>query len=105
MQLTGFLDRRAQPFVAELWQLLLDAQTAPHGIPRAFVEKKKEELVSHFRAMDPEAEVDVTHDSRGKYVVNKISFNGHLFVCPVAVNPYSDVKDIVRTATSRCLCC
>ena len=67
--------------------------------------KKKEEIVSQFRSMDPEAEVDVTHDSRGKYVVNKISFNGHMFVCPVVVNPYSDVKDIVRTATSRCLCC
>ena len=30
VQLTGFLDRRAAPFVAELWHLLLDAQDAPH---------------------------------------------------------------------------
>ena len=41
----GFLNKQAQPFVAELWKLLLDAQDAPHGIPRAFVERKKAELV------------------------------------------------------------
>ena len=29
VQLTGFLDRRAAPFVAELWKLLLDAQDSP----------------------------------------------------------------------------
>jgi NIMA-interacting peptidyl-prolyl cis-trans isomerase 1 len=45
VQLTGFLNKQAQPFVAELWKLLLDAQDAPHGIPRAFVERKKAELV------------------------------------------------------------
>jgi len=45
VQLTGFLNKQAQPFVAELWKLLLDAQDAPHGIPRAFVERKKKELV------------------------------------------------------------
>ena len=46
VQLTGFLNKQAQPFVAELWKLLLDAQDAPHGIPRAFVERKKKELVA-----------------------------------------------------------
>jgi len=46
VQLTGFLDRRAAPFVAELWKLLLDAQDAPHGIPRTFVERKKQELAA-----------------------------------------------------------
>jgi len=46
VQLTGFLNKQAQPFVAELWKLLLDAQDAPHGIPRAFVERKKQELVA-----------------------------------------------------------
>ena len=45
VQLTGFLNKQAQPFVAELWKLLLDAQESPHGIPRAFVERKKAELV------------------------------------------------------------
>jgi len=45
VQLTGFLNKQAQPFVAELWKLLLDAQDSPHGIPRAFVERKKQELV------------------------------------------------------------
>ena len=46
VQLTGFLNKQAQPFVAELWKLLLDAQDSPHGIPRAFVERKKQELVA-----------------------------------------------------------
>jgi hypothetical protein len=46
VQLTGFLNKQAQPFVAELWKLLLDAQDSPHGIPRAFVERKKKELVA-----------------------------------------------------------
>ena len=67
--------------------------------------RKKEEMMSQLRAKDPEAEVDITHKSQGNYVVNKISFNGHMFVCPVVLTPYSDVKDIVRTATYRCLCC
>ena len=69
----------------------------PHG--------NAEEVMRQLRAKDPGAEVDVTHDSKGKYVLNKISFNGHLFVCPVVVNPYSDVKEIVKTATYKCLCC
>ena len=34
VQLTGFLNKQAQPFVAELWKLLLDAQDAPHGALR-----------------------------------------------------------------------
>ena len=67
--------------------------------------KKKEELVDQLRAKDPKAEVDVTHEEQGKYTINKIDFNGHVFLCPVVVDRYSDVKDIVRTATTRCLCC
>ena len=50
VQLTGFLNKQAQPFVAELWKLLLDAQDSPHGIPRAFVERKKQELVARREA-------------------------------------------------------
>ena len=53
VQLTGFLNKQAQPFVAELWKLLLDAQDAPHGIPRAFVERKKQELVARRRRAGP----------------------------------------------------
>ena len=67
--------------------------------------RKKEEMMSQLRAKDPKAEVDVTHEGQGKYVLTKISFHGHLFVCPVVVNKYSDVEDIVRTATYKCLCC
>ena len=55
VQLTGFLNKQAQPFVAELWKLLLDAQDAPHGIPRAFVERKKAELVKRRAEGDDSA--------------------------------------------------
>ena len=48
---------------------------------------------------------DPPHEVQGKYTINKIDFNGHVFLCPVVVDRYSDVKDIVRTATTRCLCC
>ena len=46
VQLTGFLAKQAAPFVAELWKLLIDAARSPHGIPRAFVERKKQLLVA-----------------------------------------------------------
>ena len=38
VQLTGFLNKQAQPFVAELWKLLLDAQDAParHSLERSW---------------------------------------------------------------------
>ena len=75
------------------------------GDDEAAALKKKEELVDQLRAKDPKAEVDVTHEEQGKYTINKIDFNGHVFLCPVVVDRYSDVKDIVRTATTRCLCC
>jgi len=56
------LNKQAQPFVAELWKLLLDAQDSPHGIPRAFVERKKAELVKRREAGGDERRGD---DKRG----------------------------------------
>lgn len=44
ISLTGFLEKRARPFMAELWSLLLSAQDSVAGIPRAFVEQKKREM-------------------------------------------------------------
>ncbi|WFD04974.1 hypothetical protein MVES1_000299 [Malassezia vespertilionis] len=44
VQLTGFLEKRARPFMSELWGLLLSAQVSVGGIPRKFVEQKKEEM-------------------------------------------------------------
>ena len=71
------------------------------GDDEAAALKKKEELVDQLRAKDPGAEVDVTQDGRGKYVLHKISFHGHLFECPVVVNPFSDVSEIVKGLGSR----
>ena len=47
----------------------------------------------------------MTHEEQGKYTINKIDFNGYVFLCPVVVDRHSDAGDIVRTATTRCLCC
>ncbi|KAK7606207.1 PWI domain-containing protein [Phyllosticta paracitricarpa] len=44
IQLQGFLDKDAPAFCKELWSLLLDAQTSSHGIPKAIVDAKKQEL-------------------------------------------------------------
>ncbi|KAK8225992.1 hypothetical protein HDK77DRAFT_486285 [Phyllosticta capitalensis] len=44
IQLQGFLDKDAPAFCKELWGLLLDAQTSSHGIPKAIVDAKKQEL-------------------------------------------------------------
>ncbi|WFD18805.1 hypothetical protein MCAP1_001016 [Malassezia caprae] len=42
--LTGFLEKRAPPFMHELWGHLLSAQVSVGGVPRAFVEQKKREM-------------------------------------------------------------
>eukprot|EP01041_Mallomonas_annulata_P005395 gene5395-10784_t len=45
-ELTGFLEKSSGQFVEELWTLLLDAQDQPSGIPSAFIQKKKEEIIN-----------------------------------------------------------
>lgn len=44
INLTGFLEKNTQPFLLELWKLLLSAQESFGGIPAIFLEQKKEEL-------------------------------------------------------------
>jgi len=41
IQLTGFLERNTGKFMKELWELLIDAQNAPNGIPSVLIEEKK----------------------------------------------------------------
>ncbi|KAI9138250.1 PWI domain-containing protein [Paraphysoderma sedebokerense] len=45
INLTGFLENNTASFVKELWNLLLSAQETVGGIPKEFLEKKKEELL------------------------------------------------------------
>ena len=45
MALTGFLEKKTQSFVEELWTLLADAQSNPTGISTVFLEKKKSEIL------------------------------------------------------------
>ncbi|KAH8833981.1 PWI domain-containing protein [Flagelloscypha sp. PMI_526] len=42
--LTNFLTKDAPAFVLDLWKLLLEAQADVTGVPRTFVEEKKEEM-------------------------------------------------------------
>ncbi|KAI8393875.1 PWI domain-containing protein [Radiomyces spectabilis] len=44
INLTGFLEKNTQSFILELWLLLLSAQESVGGIPKVFLEQKKEEL-------------------------------------------------------------
>lgn len=44
VSLTGFMERKAAPFCSELWQHLLSAMESPVGVPREFIDQKKEEL-------------------------------------------------------------
>ncbi|CAO1612624.1 unnamed protein product [Parajaminaea phylloscopi] len=44
VSITGFLESSTPVFMAELWTLLLSAQESVGGIPKEFVEKKKEEM-------------------------------------------------------------
>mmetsp|Transcript_7376 Transcript_7376/g.19888 ORF Transcript_7376/g.19888 Transcript_7376/m.19888 type:complete len:212 (-) Transcript_7376:57-692(-) len=44
VNMTGFMERKAAPFCAELWANLLSAQESPVGVPQEFIEKKKEDL-------------------------------------------------------------
>ena len=43
INLTGFLTKDTPVFMTALWQLLLEAQDSPAGVPRTLVEAKKEE--------------------------------------------------------------
>ena len=44
INLTGFLTNKTPEFMTALWKLLLEAQSSPGGIPKTFVEEKKEEM-------------------------------------------------------------
>ena len=44
INLTGFLTDSTPAFMLALWNLLIEAQASPAGIPRSFVEEKKEEM-------------------------------------------------------------
>lgn len=44
INLTGFLTKTTPEFMSALWELLLDAQDSPGGVPKALVEQKKAEM-------------------------------------------------------------
>jgi serine/arginine repetitive matrix protein 1 len=55
INLTGFLEKQARPFVLELWQMLLSAQSNPTGIPQALLDAKKAELLAAQQAAQQQA--------------------------------------------------
>jgi serine/arginine repetitive matrix protein 1 len=44
INLTGFLTTHTSTFMKGLWELLLEAQESPAGVPQRFVEEKKAEM-------------------------------------------------------------
>ncbi|CAO3650756.1 unnamed protein product [Cunninghamella blakesleeana] len=44
INLTGFLEKDTAQFMLDLWKLLISAQDSVGGIPKEFIEQKKEEL-------------------------------------------------------------
>ncbi|EWC45137.1 hypothetical protein DRE_06025 [Drechslerella stenobrocha 248] len=42
--LTGFLEQDTAAFCSELWELMIDAQSQPQGVPKRLIEAKKEEM-------------------------------------------------------------
>lgn len=44
INLTGFLTSKTPEFMSALWKLLLEAQESPAGMPKTFIEEKKEEM-------------------------------------------------------------
>lgn len=52
INLTGFLNaRRSREFMGELWQLLLEAQESPDGIPETLINRKMAELKAQNPAL------------------------------------------------------
>ncbi|KAI7832054.1 PWI domain-containing protein [Kickxella alabastrina] len=44
VNLTGFLESKTQDFMQSLWEVLVEAQKSPGGIPESFIKTKVEEL-------------------------------------------------------------
>merc|ERR1719191_172845 len=44
VNMTGFMERKAAPFCAELWKNLISANQSPVGVPQEFIDEKKKEL-------------------------------------------------------------
>ncbi|KAK5942106.1 hypothetical protein PMZ80_006059 [Knufia obscura] len=57
IQLTGFLDKDTPKFCKDLWQLCLNAQSSPHGVPQELLEAKKQELMQEKAEAEKAAQV------------------------------------------------
>lgn len=71
LEITGFLEKKSGSFMEELWELLVDAQSQPSGIPSIFIEKKKQEILKRQEA-DPIPSSSV-RPSRFNYVPDATS--------------------------------
>jgi len=74
INLTGFLAKNTPAFMSALWNLLLEAQSEITGVPRTFLEQKKEEMrkarETDGRAIDERdrrARLDEINNDRGGY--------------------------------------
>jgi len=51
LDITGFLVDDAKEFMQELWDLAIDAQSQPTGIPTVFIQQKKEEILKNTKSV------------------------------------------------------
>ncbi|SAM09798.1 hypothetical protein [Absidia glauca] len=71
INLTGFLEKNTPIFMLDLWKLLLSAQVSMGGIPKEFIDQKKEELrlkkeQEERRRAEEEATMDTIRRKRGE---------------------------------------
>eukprot|EP00126_Sphaerothecum_destruens_P005180 Sdes_comp18619_c0_seq1m8796 len=72
VNLTGFLEKMTSSFVADLWNLLLDAQSSPTGIPTQMLEQKKREIQTKREEQERIAQ-ELNRIARSRFIENNNS--------------------------------
>lgn len=60
ISLLGFLEKQTEPFMTELWSLLLSAQASPVKVPAIFIEQKKQEMAKRQEEQKRSSELAMT---------------------------------------------
>ncbi|KAL0067473.1 hypothetical protein AAF712_005461 [Marasmius tenuissimus] len=92
INLTGFLTKDTPAFMSALWTLLLEAQSDITGVPRTFVEEKKEELRKARIATETETEAVVAVEEGGVEVEAEEDMMTTGVVVAATTGPPKDVK-------------
>jgi len=63
ISLLGFLEKKTEPFMVELWDLLLSAQASPVKVPAIFIEQKKAEMAQRQSETKKNSEIALVRQS------------------------------------------